>query len=73
MPMIKRKTPLRPDGVGDIVETVAKVTGIKRVVESVAKATGRDCGCQKRRDALNKRFPFRNTETENESKGAPDA
>jgi hypothetical protein len=67
--MIKRKTPLRPHGVGDIVEAVAKVTGVKSVVESVAKATGRDCGCKRRKEALNKMFPFRNTETENESKG----
>jgi len=46
-------------GLGDVVETAAKATGVKAVVEKVAKATGRDCGCNKRREALNKLVPFK--------------
>lgn len=40
-------------GLGDIVHTVARATGVAAVVEAVAP----DCGCQKRREALNERFP----------------
>lgn len=46
-------------GLGDVVEAVTTATGIKAAVEAVAKATGRDCGCGRRRDKLNKLVPFR--------------
>ena len=49
----------RIDGLGDAVEAVAEITGIKKAVETVAKATGRDCGCGKRKEALNKLMPFK--------------
>jgi len=43
-------------GLGDSIEKITKATGIKKVVE---KVTGeKDCGCKKRREALNKRFPY---------------
>ena len=45
-------------GLGDLIETVTTFTGIKAATEAVSKATGKDCGCAKRRDALNERFPF---------------
>ena len=45
-------------GLGDVIEAVTEATGVKAVVEKVAKATGRDCGCGRRRDALNKLVPF---------------
>lgn len=41
-------------GLGDIIHTVAVATGAAAVVERVA---GGDCGCQKRREALNQVFP----------------
>jgi hypothetical protein len=47
-----------PRGLGDLVELATKVTGIKAVTEAVAKRTGRDCGCGRRRDKLNKAVPF---------------
>ena len=37
------------------MERVAEKTGVKAVVEKVA---GKDCGCGKRRDILNKAVPF---------------
>ena len=40
-------------GLGDTIEKITKVTGIKKVVDTVAKATGKDCGCGKRKEALN--------------------
>jgi len=47
-------------GLGDTIEKITTATGIKKVVETVAKATGKDCGCAKRRDALNRVFPYNN-------------
>ncbi len=47
-------------GLGDLVEKVTTYTGIKAVVDTVAKATGKDCGCKKRKDKLNKLVPFKN-------------
>lgn len=46
------------EGLGDVVDAVTTATGIKAVTEAVAKATGRECGCKKRREALNKLVPF---------------
>lgn len=43
----------RHRGLGDVIHTVAQATGVARVV----KAVGGDCGCQKRREALNQKFP----------------
>lgn len=43
-------------GFGDLVEVITERTGIKKAVEKVA---GKDCGCGKRRDRLNKLLPFR--------------
>lgn len=50
-------------GIGDTIEKITTATGIKKVVETVAKATGKECGCNKRRDALNRAFPYQNNET----------
>jgi hypothetical protein len=49
------------NGLGDVVAKVAKMTSINKVVKFVTKVTGKsDCGCKKRQDALNKKFPFKN-------------
>ena len=43
-------------GLGDTIEKITKATGIKKVVETV---TGKkDCGCNKRKQNLNERFPY---------------
>jgi len=42
-------------GLGDTIEKIAKITGIKKVVEAVTE----DCGCQKRKEMLNKKFPYK--------------
>lgn len=53
---IKRK----PIGLGDTIASVTKATGIDKVAKFVAKAAGKeDCSCQKRKDKLNKKFPYR--------------
>jgi len=43
-------------GFGDTVAKITKATGIKKVVE---KLTDGDCGCDKRRDTLNRVFPYK--------------
>ena len=46
-------------GLGDSIEKFTKVTGIKSIVNVVNKLRGKkDCGCDKRRDALNKIIPY---------------
>jgi len=45
-------------GLGDTIEAITQTTGIKAVVEVFSKATGLDCGCDKRKETLNKLFPY---------------
>ena len=52
-------------GLGDTIEKITTATGIKKVVETVAKAIGKDCGCKKRRDALNRAFPYQQNKKTN--------
>ena len=48
------------NGLADVIAKVAKMTSMNKVAKFVAKATGQaDCGCKKRQDALNKKFPFK--------------
>ena len=49
--MAKKKS----KGLGDTIEKVTKATGIKKLVEFVA---GEDCGCEERKEKLNKMFPY---------------
>jgi len=46
-------------GLGDTIEKITKATGIKKVVDTISKATGKDCGCEDRKETLNKRFPYK--------------
>ncbi len=39
---------------GDAIEKVTIATGIKTVVDKIAKKTGKDCGCDARKEKLNK-------------------
>ena len=54
-----RKRLREMQGAGDLVEAITAATGIKRAVETVAKVTGKDCGCARRRDKMNRLIPFR--------------
>ena len=42
-------------GLGDSIERVLKKTGIDKVAK---KVLGDDCGCEERKKALNKMFPY---------------
>ena len=46
-------------GFGDTVAKVTRLTGIKSVVDNISKKTGKDCGCNKRRDTLNRIIPYK--------------
>lgn len=46
-------------GLGDTIEKFTKATGIKKAVKTVSKAVGKDCGCDDRRDTLNRIFPYK--------------
>jgi hypothetical protein len=43
------------DGLGDTIEKITKATGIKKVVEWAA---GEDCGCDERKERLNRLFRY---------------
>ena len=45
-------------GLGDSIEKITKATGIKKVVDTVSKVVKKDCGCGKRKDTLNRLFPY---------------
>lgn len=53
-----KRTRIQSKGLGDTVQKFTTATGIKKVVDTVAKAAGKDCGCNKRKDALNRAFPY---------------
>lgn len=49
-------------GLGDTVEKITKATGIDKVVKITTKALGiEDCGCDARKEALNKLVTYKNT------------
>jgi len=50
---------VKSKGLGDTIEKATKATGIKKVVDAVSRITGVDCGCSKRRDALNEKYPYK--------------
>lgn len=48
-------------GLGDTIAKFTKVTGIDKLVEATAEVLGvEDCGCNRRREALNVIFPYDN-------------
>ena len=52
-------------GLGDSVEKVLKATGIDKIAK---KVLGDDCGCEERKEALNKLYPYSRQFTEDEMK-----
>tara|TARA_R110000744_G_scaffold229253_1_gene347259 strand:- start:1670 stop:2071 length:402 start_codon:yes stop_codon:yes gene_type:complete len=59
----KNKAAPKSKGLGDSIEKFTKKTGIKKAVDIITKAAGiDDCGCDERKKALNKMFPYRNIE-----------
>ena len=61
---LKKNTEItKSRGLGDTLEKVFQKTGIDKVAKWVL---GEDCGCDTRRDRLNKLFPYKITECLNE-------
>jgi hypothetical protein len=47
----------QPKGFGDTVAKITEVTGIKKLVKLIA---GDDCGCDERKEILNRKFKYKN-------------
>ena len=46
-------------GLGDSIEKFTKATGIKKVVDTMSKGLNSPCGCEGRKESLNKIFPYK--------------
>ena len=50
----------RSRGLGDSIAKVTKVTGLNSLAQIGANLLGKkDCGCDKRKEVLNKAFPYK--------------
>lgn len=49
---------MKSKGLGDTVHKFTKATGIKTMVERVSEGLNIPCGCEARREALNKLVPY---------------
>lgn len=45
-------------GAGDAIARLTRATGIEHLAHAFERLTGRSCGCQKRRQELNRRLPY---------------
>lgn len=45
---------MKSTGLGDTIEKITKATGIKKIVDLMSD----DCGCEERKQKLNKLFPY---------------
>ena len=52
----RTETTTKSKGLGDTIEKITTATGIKAVVKAVV---GEDCGCDERKEKLNKLFPYK--------------
>ena len=51
----------KPRGLGDTINRFTTATGLSTLANLGAKAIGKkDCGCNKRKEVLNKAFPYKN-------------
>ena len=51
---------MKSKGLGDSIEKFTKFTGIKTLARLTASFAGKkDCGCNKRKNWLNKQFPYK--------------
>ena len=45
---------MKSKGLGDTIEKFTKATGIKKLADSIPGG----CGCEKRKEMMNKKFPY---------------
>jgi hypothetical protein len=48
---------MKSRGLGDDIEKFTKSTGIKKLVDTVSQGLNVPCGCEQRKNSLNKIFP----------------
>ena len=53
---------MKSKGLGDTVQKVTKATGLKKATDFIFDKLGMDCGCDKRKEKLNKLFPYKKPE-----------
>ena len=50
---------MESQGLGGSIEKFTKATGIKTFVDKVSDGLNIPCGCQQRKETLNKVFPYK--------------
>jgi len=55
----KAKYDAAPDGLGDVIESFTKATGIKKAVKAISYSLDVDCGCDDRKERINKMLRFK--------------
>lgn len=50
---------MKSKGLGDSIEKITRATGVKHMVDTISEGLNIPCGCQGRKDALNKIFPYK--------------
>lgn len=50
---------MKSRGLGDSIAQFTQKTGIKAAVNRMASSLNKPCGCEKRQDYLNKKFPYK--------------
>ena len=50
---------MKAKGLGDTIESITTATGIKKTVDYLSKKMGKNCGCSKRKNKLNERYPYK--------------
>ena len=48
---------MKSRGLGDKIEAFTKATGIKKVVDALSQGLSIPCGCDQRKESLNRMFP----------------
>jgi len=68
--MESNKKVTKSEGFGDDVAKLASAMRLDVAADRIAKAMGKkDCGCKKRQESLNNRFPYNKNENTNNEQG----
>ena len=49
---------MKDRGLGDTLQRIIKATTMDKVAKFASEKLGKDCGCEKRKDILNKMVPY---------------
>jgi len=55
-----QEIPQQSRGLGDTIAKITHATRLDKVAKAYTAITGKDCGCKKRQEALNKLVPYEN-------------